>query len=140
MEQVELLSCALPFLTTNGIFGTNGSDLLITSGHKYGLVYPGIGWLIFRDIEDLDSEVIFHVNYLGQTENSYTLNFSKPASGIIAQYYNFIRLGSEGYKSIMESILENAQYLSKKITDSGKFKLLEAKTILPIVTFQLVKD
>ncbi|MBS0272738.1 MAG: glutamate decarboxylase [Proteobacteria bacterium] len=111
-----------------------------TSGHKYGLVYPGIGWLIFRDIEDLASEIIFHVNYLGQTENSYTLNFSKPASGVIAQYYNFIRLGSEGYKSIMESILENAQYLSKQITASGKFKLLEAKTILPIVTFQLVKD
>lgn len=109
-----------------------------TSGHKYGLVYPGIGWLIFREASDLPEEIIFYVNYLGQTESSYTLNFSKPATGILGQYYNFLRLGKEGYTSIIQSIINNAHYLSKQIEETGKFKLLNAKTILPIVTFQLL--
>lgn len=108
-----------------------------TSGHKYGLVYPGIGWLIFRDVSDLPEDIIFYVNYLGQTESSYTLNFSKPATGILGQYYNFIRLGNDGYTAVMKSILENAQYLANRIVENDNFKLLGAKTILPIVTFQL---
>lgn len=109
-----------------------------TSGHKYGLVYPGIGWLVFRDVADLPEDIIFYVNYLGQTESSFTLNFSKPAIGILGQYYNFLRLGSKGYTSVMKSIIANAQYLSGQITQTGKFKLLDAQTILPIVTFQLL--
>lgn len=109
-----------------------------TSGHKYGLVYPGIGWLVFRDIADLPEDIIFYVNYLGQTESSYTLNFSKPALGVLGQYYNFLRLGSKGYASIMKSIINNAQYLSQQIEQTKEFKLLKAETILPIVTFQLL--
>ncbi len=108
-----------------------------TSGHKYGLVYPGIGWLIFRDVEDLPTDIIFYVNYLGQTETSFTLNYSKPGTGIIGQYYNFLHLGQEGYRSIMLSIINNAKYLEQQIEDSGKFKILKTKSRLPIVVFQL---
>ena len=72
-----------------------------TSGHKYGLVYPGIGWLVFRESKDLPEELIFKVNYLGGLMPTYTLNFSRNSSMILAQYYNLIRLGHEGYKEIM---------------------------------------
>ena len=84
------------------------------SGHKYGLVYPGIGWLIFKDKIDLPEELIFNINYLGGLMPNYSLNFSKGSSTIIAQYYNFIRLGMEGYRNIMENMQENARYLASK--------------------------
>ena len=74
------------------------------SGHKYGLVYPGVGWLIFKDKTDLPEELIFNINYLGGIMPNYSLNFSKGSSTIIAQYYNLIRLGMEGYKQILWKI------------------------------------
>jgi len=83
------------------------------SGHKYGLVYPGVGWLIFRDKSDLPEDLVFTVNYLGGEEHTYTLNFSKSASQVLAQYYNFIRLGFNGYKRIMETTMDNARYLAE---------------------------
>ncbi len=109
-----------------------------TSGHKYGLVYPGIGWLIFRDLEDLPEDIIFYINVMGQKESTFTLNFSKPVTGILGQYYNFLRLGYKGYESIIKSIISNADYLSKRIQDSQKFKILNTKNILPTITFQLL--
>ena len=66
------------------------------SGHKYGLVYPGVGWVIWKTPEDLPEELIFHVNYLGGDMPTFALNFSRPGSQVIAQDYNFIRLGQEG--------------------------------------------
>ncbi len=80
------------------------------SGHKYGLVYPGVGWIIWRDAEELPDELIFHVNYLGGDMPTFTLNFSRPGNQIIAQYYNFIRLGFEGYRRIMLSLQKTAMY------------------------------
>jgi glutamate decarboxylase len=71
------------------------------SGHKYGLVYPGVGWVIWRDVEHLPSELVFNINYLGADQASFTLNFSKGASQVIAQYYQFCRLGKSGYRAIM---------------------------------------
>lgn len=65
------------------------------SGHKYGLVYAGIGWVIWRSKEDLPEELIFHINYLGADQPTFTLNFSKGSSQVIAQYYQLIRLGFE---------------------------------------------
>ncbi len=67
------------------------------SGHKFGLVYPGIGWLIFREKSDLAEDLVFYENYLGKTDATFTLNFSTGAAMVLAQYYNFVRLGHEGY-------------------------------------------
>ena len=92
------------------------------SGHKYGLVYPGVGWLIFKDKTDIPEELVFDINYLGGSMPNYSLNFSKGSSTIIAQYYNLIRLGYSGYKSIMENMSENAKYLSKKLKKTGNLK------------------
>ncbi|MGZ7164410.1 MAG: glutamate decarboxylase, partial [Halobacteriota archaeon] len=76
------------------------------SGHKYGLVYPGIGWLVMRDKADLPDELVFRVNYLGGEMTNYSLNFSKGSSMILAQYYNFIRLGKSGYTDIMNNMMK----------------------------------
>ncbi len=107
------------------------------SGHKYGLVYPGIGWLIFKDKTDLPEELIFKINYLGGLMPNYSLNFSKGSSTIIAQYYNFIRLGMDGYKSIMENIQENARYLASKLEGSGKFEVINKNVTFPLVAVKL---
>jgi len=108
-----------------------------TSGHKYGLVYPGLGWLIFRDEKDVPNDIIFSVNYLGGQMPTYTLNFSRGGSMAIAQYYNFLRLGREGYKKIMQNITENAKYLSKKMNKSGYFENLNPEQLLPVVAVKL---
>lgn len=76
-----------------------------TSGHKFGLVYAGVGWIIWRDECYLPKHLIFELHYLGGTEESYTLNFSRPGAQVIAQYYNLIHLGFEGYRAIMENCM-----------------------------------
>jgi glutamate decarboxylase len=85
------------------------------SGHKFGLVYAGVGWIIWRDESYLPKHLIFELHYLGGTEESFTLNFSRPGAQIIAQYYNLIRLGFTGYRAIMENALHNARLLSKAL-------------------------
>ncbi|CAD6580332.1 MAG: hypothetical protein ASARMPREDX12_009527 [Alectoria sarmentosa] len=86
-----------------------------TSGHKFGLVYAGVGWIIWRDESFLPKHLIFELHYLGGTEESYTLNFSRPGAQIIAQYYNLIHLGFDGFRAIMENCLSNARLLSKSL-------------------------
>jgi glutamate decarboxylase len=93
-----------------------------TSGHKYGLCYAGVGWLIFRDEDQLPKELVFELHYLGSTQESYTLNFSRGGATIIAQYYNFLRLGFEGYKQIALADLENARVLSVALEATGYFE------------------
>ncbi|KAF1963029.1 glutamate decarboxylase [Byssothecium circinans] len=90
-----------------------------TSGHKFGLVYAGVGWIIWRDEKYLPKHLIFELHYLGGTEESYTLNFSRPGAQIIAQYYNLIHLGFTGYREIMESALRNARVLSRALETTG---------------------
>jgi len=107
------------------------------SGHKYGLVYPGVGWLIFRDVADLPEDLIFYVNYLGDEMPTYTLNFSRGSAMILAQYYNLLRLGRAGYARIAANLLGNARYLAQRLADSGKFDVLNAANRLPIVTVTL---
>lgn len=111
-----------------------------TSGHKYGLVYPGIGWLVFRESKDLPEELIFKVNYLGGLMPTYTLNFSRNSSMILAQYYNLIRLGHEGYKEIMVNTVTNAQYLAKKIASTGYFTMINDCKVFPIVAMAIKKN
>lgn len=107
------------------------------SGHKYGLVYAGIGWQIWRSKQDLPEELVFHINYLGADQPTFTLNFSRGASHIIAQYYQLIRLGFEGYKDIMNNCRENAQFLALKLKDTGKFNILSKDIGVPLVAFSL---
>ena len=107
-----------------------------TSGHKFGLVYPGLGWLIFRNEELLHKSLKFYVNYLGDEMPTYTLNFSEGSSMIIAQYFNVMHLGKEGYSRIVERMMENASYLAKRLTESGEFEVLNAAGHIPLVTFR----
>jgi len=108
-----------------------------TSGHKYGLVYPGIGWVLWREESDFPKELIFRVNYLGGWMPTYTLNFSRGSSMVIAQYYNFLRLGKEGYTNIMRNCLDNAVYLAGKYRDTKKFEIINGGDTLPIVAMRL---
>src|SRR6476646_2066436 len=108
------------------------------SGHKFGLVYPGIGWLVFREKADLAEDLVFYENYLGKTDAIFTLNFSTGASMVLAQYYNFVRLGREGYAHVMGAMEQNAKALASKLEENGNFKLIGAdKEQLPLVAFQL---
>ncbi|KAL1965216.1 hypothetical protein VTN77DRAFT_5970 [Rasamsonia byssochlamydoides] len=91
------------------------------SGHKYGLVYAGLGWIIWRDQSYLPKDLIFELHYLGGTEESFTLNFSRPGAQVIGQYYNLIHLGFNGYRDVMENCLANARLLSKALERTGWF-------------------
>ncbi|KAL0421702.1 UNVERIFIED_CONTAM: Glutamate decarboxylase [Sesamum latifolium] len=110
------------------------------SGHKYGLVYAGVGWVVWRSKDDLPDELVFHINYLGSDQPTFTLNFSKGSCQIIAQYYQFIRLGFEGYKNIMENCMENARLLKEGITKTGRFEILSKDVGVPLVAFSLKDD
>ncbi|MCD4680551.1 MAG: glutamate decarboxylase [Bacteroidales bacterium] len=94
------------------------------SGHKYGLSPLGVGWVIWRNSEDLHKDLIFEVNYLGGNMATFALNFSRPAGQIISQYYNFLRLGKEGYRKIHQSCYDTAQYLADMIAKIGPFKII----------------
>lgn len=107
------------------------------SGHKYGLVYAGIGWVIWRSKQDLPEELIFHINYLGADQPTFTLNFSKGASQIIAQYYQLIRLGFEGYRNIMCNCSANAKTLADGLVRTGRFNILSKEVGVPLVAFSL---
>jgi glutamate decarboxylase len=108
------------------------------SGHKYGLVYPGIGWLVFREESDLAKDLVFYENYLGKVDATFTLNFSTGASMVLAQYYNFVRLGRDGYTYVMRQMQQNAQALAANLRDSGRFEVIGAgEEQLPLVAFRL---
>jgi glutamate decarboxylase len=107
------------------------------SGHKYGLVYPGVGWIIFKDKTDIPDDLVFNINYLGGNMSNYSLNFSKGSSTIIAQYYNFLRLGFDGYKDIMDIMSFNAKYLAYELKKTGKFEVINKNTTFPVVTVKL---
>lgn len=108
-----------------------------TSGHKFGLVYPGIGWAIWRDEDQLSEDLVFNINYLGGQMGTFTLNFSQPSSHVLAQYYNFIRLGKSGYKDIMENCMKNAEYLSRQLEATGLFEIISKTNSIPIVVASL---
>ena len=113
-----------------------------TSGHKFGLVYPGVGWLIFREPADLAEDLVFYENYLGKTDATFTLNFSTGSAMVLAQYYQFVRLGHEGYRFIMETMQANAKVLANRIAELGPFRMIGAESDeqLPLVAFQLAED
>ena len=111
------------------------------SGHKYGLVYPGIGWLIFREKSDLSEDLVFTENYLGKNDATFTLNFSTGAAMVLAQYYNFVRFGREGYGYVMGMMKKNATALAEQLQSSGDFELIgQDEEQLPLVAFKLAEE
>ena len=95
-----------------------------SSGHKFGLAPLGVGWVIWREAKDLPEELIFNVNYLGGNMPTFALNFSRPGGQVIAQYYNFLRLGREGYTKVHGACYDTAMYLAKEIEKLGDFKII----------------
>jgi len=110
-----------------------------TSGHKFGLVYPGVGWVIWRDESELPEDLIFHVNYLGGDQPTFNLNFSKGASQILAQYFNFLHLGRDGYGAIMEGADANASYLAEHLERAGNHIMSTPKTV-PLVAWSMPQE
>jgi glutamate decarboxylase len=111
-----------------------------TSGHKYGLVYPGVGWVVWRERDALPAELIFEVNYLGGSMPTFALNFSRSGSNVIAQYYQLIRLGFEGYRRVQQSCQDTAMSLSARIAKVGPFRLLTDGSELPVFAFTVDPD
>ncbi len=108
-----------------------------TSGHKYGLVYPGVGWVVWRDRAELPEDLIFNVNYLGGEMPTFAINFSRPGNQIVAQYYNLLRLGREGYTRIHQNCQDVALYLSCEIEKLGPFELLSEGRDIPVFAWKL---
>lgn len=110
------------------------------SGHKFGLVPPGLGWIIFKDRKVFNEELVFYVNYLGGEAPTATLNFSKSSATVLAQYYNFLRLGREGYTRIMRHTLDHAEYIRDQLLKSGKFQIMNETQRIPVVALTLDKS
>lgn len=108
-----------------------------TSGHKYGLVYPGVGWVLWRDAAALPDDLVFRVNYLGGNMPTLALNFSRPGAQVAAQYYNFLRLGFEGYRRIQQECRDVATNLASSIAELGSFELITDGSELPVFAFRL---
>jgi glutamate decarboxylase len=107
------------------------------SGHKYGLVYPGVGWAIWRDESALPKELVFNVNYLGGNMPTFSLNFSRPGSEVVAQYFMFMSLGHVGYTAMMHNLRDVAVHISKGVAKLGPYELLSHGNDLPVFAFAL---
>ena len=103
------------------------------SNHKFGLVYPGMGTVVFRSTADLPEELVFHINYLGGDMPNYSLNFSRPSNDVVLQYYNFLRLGREGYTRIVTNVLSNAQALASRVDELEELELLNDASRFPVI-------
>jgi glutamate decarboxylase len=110
------------------------------SGHKYGLVFPGVGWAVWRDKEALPEDLVFHVNYLGGDMPTFALNFSRPGAQVVAQYYNFLRLGFDGYQRVQQACRDTAMHLAAGIAELGPFTLVSDGGQLPVFAFRLADD
>ena len=108
-----------------------------TSGHKFGLVYPGVGWVIWRDHDALPEDLVFKVDYLGGEMPTFALNFSRPGSQVAAQYYNFLRLGADGYRRVQQGCRDIAQLLAAQIGAMGPFELVSAGEGIPAFAFRV---
>jgi glutamate decarboxylase len=108
------------------------------SGHKYGLVYPGVGWVLWRDDSALPDELVFSVSYLGGSQDTFSLTFSRPGAPIVAQYFNFLRLGRDGYTRVQGATRDVARHLADGIAELGPFELLTRAQHLPVFAFKVV--
>jgi glutamate decarboxylase len=111
-----------------------------TSGHKYGLVYPGVGWVVWRDRDALPEELVFRVNYLGGEMPTFALNFSRPGAQVVAQYYTFLRLGREGFRAVQQATRDVATGLAASVAGLGPFRVLTKGDELPVFAFTTTED
>ena len=107
------------------------------SGHKYGLVYPGLGWVVWRDKSALPEDLIFHVSYLGGQMPTMTLNFSRPGAQVLLQYYLFLRLGHSGYRRVQQACADVARFIAEAVTAIGAFELWSDGSDIPVVAWRL---
>ncbi|MBO0814384.1 MAG: glutamate decarboxylase [Actinobacteria bacterium] len=107
------------------------------SGHKYGLVYPGVGWVVWREAAALPDDLVFKVNYLGGQMPTFALNFSRPGAQVAAQYYNFLRLGFPGYQRVHQACQDVAMHMSGRIATMGPFELISEGRELPVFAFKI---
>ena len=107
------------------------------SGHKYGLTYPGIGFVVWRSAEYLPEDLVFRVNYLGGDMPTFTLNFSRPGNQVVGQYYNFLRMGRAGYTEVMRTLSETARWLSAKLAADPHFTVISDGSAIPVISFRL---
>ena len=107
------------------------------SGHKYGLVYPGVGWALWRDRAAVPDELVFHVDHLGGETPTFALNFSRPGAQVVAQYYMLLRLGFEGYRRVQQAARDTAVWLSGRVAELGPFQLLSDGSQLPVFAFRV---
>ncbi|MBD0861175.1 glutamate decarboxylase [Gordonia sp. zg691] len=110
-----------------------------TSGHKYGLVYPGLGWVVWRDTSALPDELIFYVSYLGGNMPTFALNFSRPGAQVLLQYYLFLRLGFDGYRRVQQESLSVAQFLAHEVEKIPAFELWNDGSDIPVFAWRLAK-
>ena len=110
------------------------------SGHKYGLTYPGIGFVVWRSAEYLPEDLVFRVNYLGGDMPTFTLNFSRPGNQVVGQYYNFLRLGRGGYTKVMQCLSATARWLGDELSESEHFDVVADGSAIPVVSFRLKGD
>ena len=110
------------------------------SGHKYGLVYPGVGWAIWRNEEALPRDLVFDVNYLGGHMPTFALNFSRPGSEVVAQYYMFTTLGREGYRRVMQAAQDVTTHISGEVAKMGHYRLISEGRELPVFAFALAPE
>ena len=111
-----------------------------TSGHKFGLAPLGVGWVLWRDAAELPDDLIFHVTYLGGDMPVFQINFSRPAGQVVAQYYNFVRLGRDGYRNVHQACYDTGRFLAEEIVKLGPFELLcdsEPQTGIPSVAWRI---
>jgi glutamate decarboxylase len=110
------------------------------SGHKYGLTYPGIGFVVWRNKNCLPEDLVFRVNYLGGDMPTFTLNFSRPGNQVIGQYYNFLRMGRAGYTQVMSCLSQTARWLADELAKSQHFEVISDGSAIPVVAFKLAGD
>ena len=115
------------------------------SGHKYGLTYPGIGFVVWRNADHLPEELVFRVNYLGGNMPTFTLNFSRPGNQVVGQYYNFLRLGREGFIQVMKCLNDTAEWFARELAgmtgpdNKRVFDVISDGSAIPVVAFKLVE-
>jgi glutamate decarboxylase len=131
-----------PFLTPDleWDFRIKRVQSINASGHKYGLVFPGVGWAIWRDTEALPKDLVFDVNYLGGHMPTFSLNFSRPGSEVVAQYFMFMSLGREGYTTMMTNLQHVAMHISKGVAEIGPYRLISDGSELPVFAFTLAPE
>ncbi|MDR1430545.1 MAG: glutamate decarboxylase [Propionibacteriaceae bacterium] len=111
-----------------------------TSGHKYGLVYPGLGWIVWRGADLLPESLVFKVSYLGGEMPTFALNFSRPGAQVLLQYWAFLRFGFEGYRQIQQATADVARHLARQIAEIGPFELWNDASDLPVFAWTLRDD